>query len=397
VRDEDIFAMMPSSQRKLFMRCAEELLRYGAVGEMGFGANGFAERPCGNLGELDDVSVPVLRAALELRPSVVEAVDTGEGVDGKSPDIHQAVHICSASFVLESKTFRLSLTRAQDKGDFTLGIGEAETGAMHLLHFSDCVGGGSSVDGAMAPPLGIHGEVRDVGGIKLMLLAHLDIAPRALRIAVVEPLQRRAFQFVVLDSKGEDDLVLPFPLDSPARQELLAAHLGGFGSEPLQGQAALSASTPGSSRPPTSGQQQVRIKENKLIHRELRKLPSGQPVLLSVVRELPPDGILRFRVIMYHPLTSQEMFLLLVNPLLDRVLAACGLGSSLTVPLEAVDAASKEVAAQILPFVYVHPDGAEIELRAAPASQQQQPAAAAGAAAVPALKAPPPPEGSDSL
>merc|ERR1712157_351476 len=86
-----------------------------------------------------------------------------------------------------------------------------------------------------------------------------------------------------------------------------------------------------------------RPKDRQLIHRSMRKLPSGQPVVLTIVRELLPDASIRFRILMYHPVTAREIFLVLVNPLLDKVLGACGLGNSRTATVEAVDEAKKEV------------------------------------------------------
>jgi hypothetical protein len=100
-----------------------------------------------------------------------------------------------------------------------------------------------------------------------------------------------------------------------------------------------------------------------LIHRETRKLPSGQPVVLSLVREILPDRSVRFRVLMFHPMTSREMKLVLVNPLLDKILQKSGLGDSRTATAEEVDEARPQVAALILGCVYVHPDGAELEFR----------------------------------
>eukprot|EP00425_Heterocapsa_triquetra_P033843 CAMPEP_0195122570 /NCGR_PEP_ID=MMETSP0448-20130528/126709_1 /TAXON_ID=66468 /ORGANISM="Heterocapsa triquestra, Strain CCMP 448" /LENGTH=132 /DNA_ID=CAMNT_0040160065 /DNA_START=1 /DNA_END=395 /DNA_ORIENTATION=+ len=101
----------------------------------------------------------------------------------------------------------------------------------------------------------------------------------------------------------------------------------------------------------------------KLIHRSTRTLPSGQPVVLSIVREAVPDSYLHMRVLLYHPLTACEQYVHIETRLLDKVLRVCGLGDSKTVTAEAVDASAKEVAAKLLPCVYVHPEGTEVEIR----------------------------------
>lgn len=81
------------------------------------------------------------------------------------------------------------------------------------------------------------------------------------------------------------------------------------------------------------------------------------------MREVLPDRTLRFRVLVFHPVTAQEMKLVLTNPLLDRILRACGLRDSTTATAEEVDNAREEVAAQVLACVFVHPEGTELEFR----------------------------------
>lgn len=98
--------------------------------------------------------------------------------------------------------------------------------------------------------------------------------------------------------------------------------------------------------------------------------------MLTVLRELLADGPrspVRFRVRMYHPVTSRESSIFLQNPLLDQVLSACDLGNSKTARAETVDAKSKDLAARIIACVYIHPDGKEIEFRGeVPAPQKPQ-------------------------
>jgi len=259
-----------------------------------------------------------------------------------------AILACSASFDAGPRRFRVTLTRARSAADFTLGIKRADGSGMHLVHLCDHTGGSGSMRN---PRLGLYGEVHDIGDAKLFVIALLDVEPCALRIALVEPQSQRVFQLVVLDAEVGPSAV-PFPDASPARGEVLQTYSSSFALPPL---------TPVVTKSATAGLEANAKKASRIIHRVTRRLPSGQPVLISVVREMLPDKSIRFRVLMYHPVTAREMQLVLASPFPDRILAACGLGTSRTVTAEAVDAARNEVSAQILPFVFVHPDGAEIE------------------------------------
>eukprot|EP00928_Gymnodinium_smaydae_P028096 TRINITY_DN21526_c1_g2_i1.p1 TRINITY_DN21526_c1_g2~~TRINITY_DN21526_c1_g2_i1.p1 ORF type:complete len:175 (+),score=42.19 TRINITY_DN21526_c1_g2_i1:567-1091(+) len=107
-------------------------------------------------------------------------------------------------------------------------------------------------------------------------------------------------------------------------------------------------------------------RQQVVMHRSMTKLLSGQPVMVTIVREALGDYEVRFRVLIYHPITSKETVLPLMSPLLEKVLGECGLGNSLFISADAVDRKHKELAAAIMPLIYVHPDGMEIELRAAP-------------------------------
>merc|ERR1719281_244370 len=113
-------------------------------------------------------------------------------------------------------------------------------------------------------------------------------------------------------------------------------------SVPMMKAALQLPSRPSSARPTTPGE----VKISKLIHRTTHKLHSGQPVILSVIRELVSDNSTRFRVIMYNPMTAKENSLLLMNPLLDQVLALAGFGDTRTVTVEEIDRRKEEIASQ---------------------------------------------------
>merc|ERR1712190_45163 len=143
-------------------------------------------------------------------------------------------------------------------------------------------------------------------------------------VAVIEPVSQRTFQFSVLDSC--DGLgALAFPEFKSAREEVLGAYLSGFVAPPMTPIASKASASS-----PATGSASKGAKASRLIHRATRKLPSGQPVLLSVVRELLTDRSLRFRVLMYHPVTARESHLVVAGPFVDRILGDCHLGDSRT-------------------------------------------------------------------
>merc|ERR1719191_2588427 len=73
---------------------------------------------------------------------------------------------------------------------------------------------------------------------------------------------------------------------------------------------------------------------------------------------------------MYNPMSAKENSLLLMNPLLDKVLALAGFGDSRTVTVEEIDRRKGEISTQILACTYVHPDGTEIEFRTSTQAQK---------------------------
>jgi len=353
-------ATVPRSHRQFLVRCTEDLLKHGFVTEERGEEMNFCDRPCGQLGDLDAMSVPVIRAPLSLNPGTSPASKALTGIDehGVAARVSERpTFLCSAVASFGSRDLRLSLARAQD--NVTMGIGdtEADASVAHMFHL--CTSGS----------LDLHGEVRDVAGLRLFVLAFFDVAPRALRVALVDLTSRRAFQLVVVDA-AEGPAAEPNPTEVSEREEFLNAYLGSYVA---MAKAATSTSigSPVSSPVhslPASGT----TKERRLLHRLTRNLPTGQPIVLSIVREILSDASLRFCVLMYHPVTAREKSACLVNPMLDKVLGACDLGASTTASVEAVDAASKEVVAQILPLIYVHPDGDDVEIKPAPQTRRTQ-------------------------
>mmetsp|Transcript_53825 Transcript_53825/g.93485 ORF Transcript_53825/g.93485 Transcript_53825/m.93485 type:complete len:1909 (-) Transcript_53825:63-5789(-) len=381
LRDEDIFTMLQRPHRQLLARCAQELVQFGAVGDQGAGTRGFMEMACGALTDLPSVTLEQVDQSGNFVVPVLRVPFSPKAVPPPSDEL-PVMSIGSASFAACDRNFRVSLTKAQASEDFTLGIGEEDSGSMHLMQLCDRFSRGVSGD---EPPMCLYSEVREVAGVSLLVLTLLDAAPRALRVAVVELSSLRMFQMIVLDAAGGPE-VLPYPDAVPSRQQVLDAYLSGFVAAPMTpiSTRALSAvpALPAPPRPASSASQQQgasalaessavvadagkqeKPKAFQLMFRTTRKLPSGQPVVLTVVRERLMDTFFRFQVLMYHPVTAREMKIALVNPLLDKVLNACGLEDSKVATVEQIDAKGKEVALHILSYAYVHPDGADIEFR----------------------------------
>lgn len=399
VRDEDPFAMLTQAQRKLLARCTEELLRHGVVGEGGSGSQGFMEMPRGPLGAVGVDTVPVVRA-----PRLADKAGGPTSSAGAEDD--HGLLVFSASFaVAHDKQLCVSLARARDGEDFAVGLQEPDTtGSMHLLQLRAPGQAPATPAGGNELGINLFAEVRDVGGVSLLVVAFLDVEPRALRLAIVESGTGRSFRAVVLLGSLEDDAP-PFPDFNSARLEVLDVcrrsgliapsmpppppprlALASIPEKPVPAlpdtvapgaAAGANASVPALSasvhRAPAllapeertpGGRVLAPRKASRLFHRQMRKLPSGQPVLLSVVQEQVIAGSSsRFAVLIYHPVTAKEFRLTLPAVLLDRALAACGLGNSMTATAEAIEGKRKELAAQVLSFVYVHADGHEIEFR----------------------------------
>jgi len=385
---EERFATLPSEQKQLLSRCVEEMVSFGAIGDQGSGSGGFSYMECGDVGEVAESVVPVFHVPSEAQivcgaiaheDSAVPVVS----IDAEAEAVQEgSCLVCAASFRAGTHHFRASLARREDTGDFIFGVRRIDTAedseAMHLLHL--CGRSGVSADCREEPRLGLFAEVHDVGGIRLLIIAFLDARPSALRVAVVDAATGDTFQLVAITEPwgNTNATTKMYPLAAQqklaTRETILSAYGMAYTGRPAvsvhpKARSVAGAALTASSLPERAPQLL------RLLHRETRHLPSGQPVALSVVRELLSDDSVRFRVLMYHPVTAQETQLLLVNPLLDQALMACHLATSRDVAPEAIDLIGKKVASRILSLLHVHPDGQGMEFRGdgLPAESHRQP------------------------
>eukprot|EP00929_Paragymnodinium_shiwhaense_P074530 TRINITY_DN38154_c0_g1_i3.p1 TRINITY_DN38154_c0_g1~~TRINITY_DN38154_c0_g1_i3.p1 ORF type:complete len:1818 (+),score=353.11 TRINITY_DN38154_c0_g1_i3:240-5693(+) len=351
VRDDDTFALLPVWQRKLMWLCTDEILKFGVVGEKGRASAEFEETGAAGVVQLSHTCVKVVRASLSLQRA---GSDDPLSASSASVDKGLAQSCCTAAFEVAGRGFRLALARSRASGDYTIGICESETAAVHLVNICN-------------QDLGLFSEFIEVAGLSFVLTVLLDKSPRCLRIAVTETASQKAFQLAVLDASESDSPLDATPSLDTARQAILDAHVEGFSDKPSEAMTLLSLGVPNTSlaesRPNTAGQLASQLQDSLLVHRGVRKLPSGQPVVISIIREVLPDTTMRYRVLLYHPLTAQEIYVFLVNPHLDGVLQTVGLGSTLTTSVQVLDEHKDEIVTQILSLLYVQPEGTEIELR----------------------------------
>eukprot|EP00928_Gymnodinium_smaydae_P028099 TRINITY_DN21526_c1_g2_i4.p1 TRINITY_DN21526_c1_g2~~TRINITY_DN21526_c1_g2_i4.p1 ORF type:complete len:1444 (+),score=284.45 TRINITY_DN21526_c1_g2_i4:181-4512(+) len=372
LQSDEVYVLVPRAQREFLSACVDDLLRNGAIN----GADGicFEERSARGTCSLSEGVVTVVRAPIrlsDLRGDGSPRDKSIEAIDDNRSDEPPAVLLCSAAFAIGSRHFRISIARPQSSDALTLGIADASDASnAHLLHLS-----------ASAGPT-IRSEFREISGSRLLLLALVDAAPKALRVAIVDPESKCNFQLLLLDSPEEEPL--PPLQDLDADRLSLAGALRSLGMAVAPEDAVTIAVPHASSFPravtnestgsmaASSAAEEVGAaaaggrRQQVVMHRSMTKLLSGQPVMVTIVREALGDYEVRFRVLIYHPITSKETVLPLMSPLLEKVLGECGLGNSLFISADAVDRKHKELAAAIMPLIYVHPDGMEIELRAAP-------------------------------
>jgi hypothetical protein len=294
LRDEDLFAMFPRSHKQLMLECVQELFVHGAISRGNAATTFAAEMPVGSnlVDPGHSTEVPVIRLAM---PAAANAETKSFEEKRKQP----AALLCTADFELSSLRLRLVLTRTRDTGSFTLGIGPegGNASGAHLVHVT-------APDG-----IGLHSEVRDIAGVRLLVFLLWDTSPRALRVAIVEPAANDIKQFVVLvDADDGAASAVPATLqEDPLRKQLLSTALESFVSvapnfPPGTATAMLALHAPEGSS------EQLRAAavedEHRIIHRGVRKLSSGQPVVLSIVREQSNNRLTRFRVLMYHPVSG---------------------------------------------------------------------------------------------
>jgi len=336
--DDELFDLLPRSYRHMLYSGCDELLQHGALGDAGMGTRGFTEMPCGVLGTVDSRTVPVLRAPLSL--------GTGNGVIG------------SCSFWVKDQEFEVSVAYGQygQTNELVLNVGGKACGPTHSI----CLprGAEDSVRTEQIQSMCMYSEVVHIGGTDLLVCLLQDISPYALRVAMLAPSAQNMFQMVVLDSLSGCE-TLPYPDVCAVRQEALDLYKSCAPAAAMTLASAKVLSTPAPRSADTCQSEGCSL---HLMRRTTQKLPTGEPLALSVVRERLSDGTVQLFVLACHPVTGMEVKCVLKNPLLSEVLHSCGIDASGMLTVTTVDAASNMLAERILSHVRVHPDGNSLEL-----------------------------------
>jgi hypothetical protein len=100
----------------------------------------------------------------------------------------------------------------------------------------------------------------------------------------------------------------------------------------------------------------------RVLHRATERLHNGQPVIVSVVREVSVDSTWRLSVLLYNPVSAQEATVLLVGSVLDKLLAVCGLPNHREITAEHLDS-HVTLGSQIRRRLYINPEGSALEFR----------------------------------
>lgn len=276
---------------------------------------------------------------------------------------------------------KLSLSKKSYCQDITFSIelaGDHDSGS-HMVHVRDKLA---------ARPLGMYAEIQKVGPLRLLVLILDDCAPRALRVAVVEPVSGWAFQLVLVERAAAAGAP-PYLAASAPRHELLqlfrrrlSSRRGAAPKAPaLAAGAQQAAGSPSSGSaasgqllalppPPRAQQREQQHAEARphlagVLHREARFLADSDDVaLITASYEVGGDGTLAVKATLSHPGSAKESQLLLVSPALDRLLAACGLPAAAALEPRRLEEepAKGRVAALFLGAVEVSPS-LEMELR----------------------------------
>jgi len=414
-RDDAILPLVARSIRDRFGDAATQLMRFGSLGPQGSSdlyrkvdvgreifPPDFVERALQN--HVPVLNVNFSRLAHEV-PSelvlsrellfsctryVVDASKRNAFLEtGVSDDVERDAELNSSPLV------RLSLTKKSYCEDFTFSIEDAraEAGDSHMLHVRDKLS---------VKPLGFYAEVHQVGELRLIVMFLDDCAPRALRIAVLEPSSGWTFQIIVADAaapssstKGLIGDGVPSCLEahiasSAQRLEVLELFtrrcctrhgLAAPRAQSLSAQGVVSpqlrplALTTEPQHPekharllalkPAQPQQRRPAVEAPLpranpsvcvLARETRFQPNDDIVLVTLSYEFVSVGVFRLNVIASLPSSSKETSQLLVNPGLDRVLSACNLPREADLDATSFDEPSRHAFAKMLfPMIEILP------------------------------------------
>jgi hypothetical protein len=363
--DEEIYPLLERSVTSRMAEWIEQLLMYGCIGALGAGVEQLKDTEPGR--ELLPASIE--DRALQTEAPVVRIAFADRTLDGA----HRTEKIWSSSrAIVDPKEGRNPKVKFTDLPLLHITV----TKKSYCDEVTICLELEESVyvlclrDKLTVQPLGVFAEVRQLGSRKLALIGVDDYAPRALRIAIVDLATNWTFQLIILDS-SKDPEVTPFLDNSPYRMAVLNAFLEMSGSS-----ARREESMPQLALPPGVETKKVAEGEGspapvRVLHRATERLHNGQPVIVSVVREVSVDSTWRLSVLLYNPVSAQEATVLLVGSVLDKLLSACGLPNHGEITAEHLDSHAT-LGSQIRRRLYINPEGSALEFRMSGGEQVKQ-------------------------
>jgi len=287
-------------------------------------------------------------------PCVAEAADAVERLDLEAAPL-----------------LRLSLSKKSYCQDFTFSIEDGRGGgsahASHMIHVRDKL---------TARPLSAYAEIQKVGNLRLHIFFLDDFAPRALRLAVVEPISGWSFQLIVVDSDSKLS-AQPFLAASPPRHELLqlflrklSAHCGAPALAPsLASPRLLPELSPAVPRPQPQRAAPVAVPASRAdrvltLSRETRFASNDEVVLITVTREIDEEGGIFFKATVSVAVSARERQLMLGSPGIDNILKACGLPPLTQLEVLSFDSSpAKELVARLILDAIEVEGPLELELR----------------------------------
>lgn len=393
-RDDAILPLIERSARERLSDLVEQLVKFGSLGTTGCPelyrpvASGREIFPSDFITRALQRHVPVVsinfgQLAHEVPSEMVTSRDLLYSCSRYviSPDLVSDGTVPEGVDLDAAPLLRLSLSKKTYCQDFTFSIENARDGSggeSHMLHIRDKL---------TARPLGVYAEIQKLGDLRLHILFMDDFLPRALRIAVFEPMSGWSFQLIILDASapvtpskagqtGQSQDPQPFLVASPPRHTLLnlfrtqLSVRKGLPSVPM----LTNQQVPSELVRPASHQAQgrdasrdKRVEKCLVLLRLTRFAPNKGVLLYTVIRELDPQNASFFlRATVSRASSAKEASLVLATASLDRVLLACGANPTSELSVEDFDSmpdsSRKQVAEKFLELLEVAPT-LEITLR----------------------------------
>jgi hypothetical protein len=344
--EEDMYPFIEHSLWGRLNDMLEQLALFGSLRQMRAGNDGnpdnFRVMPRGREIFPPD---PVVRAFQTHVPVLM--VDFLESAHSKVPSLSRELLFSGTRYVLSPQVLsdhEMCGKYRQDSTDLLKSVPELQislwktTGCQDFTFSINRVGSSQAesvvinvLDKQVARPLGIFGEIQQLGELRLFLMFLDDALPRAVRFVVVEPMSGWSFQLIVLDNSSSSPNMPPILIPSTPRHELLHFFRRRIhtrqNDSPAQPLLALDG--------PTQQQQARQPRETPGRYQMARKtqlLDDDELVLIALYCEPLEDkgsdgarACFRLTATLSQPVSGRDNQLLVEGFLLDRLLSVCSL------------------------------------------------------------------------